>query len=74
MLLVSFVFTIINELLLLHMIFVRNEVWVTFPRQEQAISYQKEHSNVFIFSYQDHVNGQRRFVVSSYKEFWRRFL
>nr|XP_017225176.1 PREDICTED: DNA-directed primase/polymerase protein-like [Daucus carota subsp. sativus] len=52
---------------------VRNEVWVTFPRQEQAISYQKEHSNVFIFSYQDHVNGQRRFVVSSYKEFWRRY-
>ncbi|WOH14322.1 hypothetical protein DCAR_0933841 [Daucus carota subsp. sativus] len=55
------------------MIFVRNELWVTFPRQEQAISYQKEHSNVFIFSYQDHVNGQRRFVVSSYKEFWRRY-
>ncbi|WOG92040.1 hypothetical protein DCAR_0311297 [Daucus carota subsp. sativus] len=52
---------------------VRNEVWVTFPRQEQAISYQKEHSNVFIFSYQDHVNGQRRFVISSYKEFWRRY-
>ncbi|WOG86485.1 hypothetical protein DCAR_0205694 [Daucus carota subsp. sativus] len=52
---------------------VRNELWVTFPRQEQAISYQKEHSNVFIFSYQDHVNGQRRFVVSSYKEFWRRY-
>ena len=56
------------------MIFVRNEVWATFSRQEQAISYQKEHSNVFIFSYQYHVNGQRRFVVSSYKEFWRGFL
>ncbi|XP_074381097.1 uncharacterized protein LOC141721856 isoform X2 [Apium graveolens] len=42
-------------------------------RQEDAMKYAKEHNNVHIFSYQDHVNGQRRFLVSSYKEFWRRY-
>lgn len=52
--------------------FIRKEVWTTFPRQEDAVKYVKEHNNVHIFSYQDHVNGQRRFLVSSYKEFWRR--
>lgn len=26
-----------------------------------------------IFSYQDHFNGQRRYLASTYKEFWKRF-
>ncbi|CAM8908337.1 unnamed protein product [Rhodiola kirilowii] len=49
------------------------EVWATFPRQDEAIKFTKEHQNVSIFSYQDHFSGQRRFLVSSYKEFWRRY-
>uniref|UniRef100_A0A7N1A273 DNA-directed primase/polymerase protein n=1 Tax=Kalanchoe fedtschenkoi TaxID=63787 RepID=A0A7N1A273_KALFE len=49
------------------------EVWATFPRQEEAINFSKEHQNIRIFSYQDHFSGQRRFLVSSYKEFWRRY-
>ncbi|CAM8906010.1 unnamed protein product [Rhodiola kirilowii] len=43
------------------------------PRQDEAIKFTKEHQNVSIFSYQDHFSGQRRFLVSSYKEFWRRY-
>lgn len=35
--------------------------------------FAKGHANVRIFSYQDHYNGQRRFLVSTYKEFWQRF-
>ncbi|KAM7499710.1 hypothetical protein LguiA_024124 [Lonicera macranthoides] len=49
------------------------EVWATFPRQEEAMKYAKEHTDVHIFSYQDHVHGTRRFLVSTYKEFWRRY-
>ncbi|EEF49044.1 conserved hypothetical protein [Ricinus communis] len=51
----------------------RKEVWATFPRQNEALNFAKEHMNVHVFSYQDHHNGQRRFLVSSYGEFWRRY-
>ncbi|KAK9292255.1 hypothetical protein L1049_020219 [Liquidambar formosana] len=51
----------------------RREVWATFPRQDEAMKFVKEHTNVHVFSYQDHLNGQRRFLVSTYKEFWRRY-
>ncbi|XP_022865174.1 DNA-directed primase/polymerase protein [Olea europaea var. sylvestris] len=51
----------------------REEFWATFPRQDEAIKYAKERSNARVFSYQDHMNGQRRFLVSTYKEFWRRY-
>ncbi|GAV76314.1 Herpes_UL52 domain-containing protein [Cephalotus follicularis] len=51
----------------------RKEVWATFPRQDEALKVAKGHANVHVFSYQDHVNGQRRFLVSTYKEFWRRY-
>ncbi|XP_057988737.1 uncharacterized protein LOC110637438 isoform X2 [Hevea brasiliensis] len=51
----------------------RTEVWATFPRQNEAMNFAKEHGNVCVFSYQDHHNGQRRFLVSTYKEFWRRY-
>ncbi|GAV81937.1 hypothetical protein CFOL_v3_25390, partial [Cephalotus follicularis] len=51
----------------------RKEVWATFPRQDEAVKVAKGHANVHVFSYQDHVNGQRRFLVSTYKEFWRRY-
>ncbi|KAL7254166.1 hypothetical protein ACSBR1_008546 [Camellia fascicularis] len=51
----------------------REQVWATFPRQDEAIEYAKEHAHVYVFSYQDHMNGQRRFLVSTYEEFWRRY-
>ncbi|XP_047971083.1 DNA-directed primase/polymerase protein isoform X3 [Salvia hispanica] len=51
----------------------REDVWTTFPRQDDAMKFAKQHGNVRLFSYQDHMNGQRRFLVSSYKEFWRRY-
>ncbi|XP_012090174.1 DNA-directed primase/polymerase protein isoform X2 [Jatropha curcas] len=51
----------------------RKEVWATFPRQNEALNFAKEHANVHVFSYQDHHNGQRRFLVSTYKEFWSRY-
>ncbi|KAJ6752628.1 DNA-DIRECTED PRIMASE / polymerase PROTEIN [Salix koriyanagi] len=37
------------------------------------MNFAKEHADVRIFSYQDHHNGQRRFLVSTYTEFWRRY-
>ncbi|XP_038880469.1 DNA-directed primase/polymerase protein isoform X2 [Benincasa hispida] len=49
------------------------QVWSTFPRQEEAINFARAHTDVHIFSYQDHFNGQRRFLVSSYSEFWHRY-
>ncbi|PHT43369.1 hypothetical protein CQW23_17394 [Capsicum baccatum] len=52
---------------------VRKDVWVTFPRQDEAMKYAKEQTNARVFSYQDHMSGQRRFLVSTYKEFWRRY-
>ncbi|MQL80514.1 hypothetical protein Taro_012973, partial [Colocasia esculenta] len=51
----------------------REKVWATFPRQEEAIRFAKVDSQVHLFSYQDHLNGQRRFLVCTYEEFWRRY-
>ncbi|XAR53611.1 hypothetical protein NMG60_11022230 [Bertholletia excelsa] len=51
----------------------REKVWTTFPRQDEAMRYAKEHADVHVFSYQDHMNGQRRFLVSTYNEFWQRY-
>ncbi|KFK26881.1 hypothetical protein AALP_AA8G305600 [Arabis alpina] len=51
----------------------RKGVWATFPRQEEAIKFEKRHDNVRIFSYQDHFSGQRRFLVSTYEELWKRY-
>ncbi|KAL5746421.1 hypothetical protein ACOSP7_027567 [Xanthoceras sorbifolium] len=51
----------------------RKKVWATFPRQDEAIKFAKGHSHVHIFSYQDHFNGQRRFLVATYTEFWQRY-
>ncbi|OVA02115.1 DNA primase [Macleaya cordata] len=51
----------------------RKQVWATFPKQDQAIAFAKSHSHVHLFSYQDRLNGQRRFLVSTYEEFWRRY-
>ncbi|CAN4095207.1 unnamed protein product [Withania somnifera] len=56
--------------MVLHM---EQEIWATFPRQDEAMKYAKEQTDARVFSYQDHVNGQRRFLVSTYKEFWRRY-
>ncbi|CAI9092308.1 OLC1v1027508C1 [Oldenlandia corymbosa var. corymbosa] len=52
----------------------REEIWVTFPRQDEAMKYLKSHANGRVFCYQDHVTGQRRFLVSTYKEFWQRYM
>ncbi|KAG6715462.1 hypothetical protein I3842_05G254500 [Carya illinoinensis] len=51
----------------------RKEIWATFPRQDEAIKFAKGHEHVHVFSYQDHFNGQRRFLVSTYKYFWQRY-
>lgn len=51
----------------------RDVVWATFPRQEEAIRFSKAHAHTTVFSYQDHLSGQRRFLVSTYNEFWRRY-
>ncbi|XP_015694625.1 DNA-directed primase/polymerase protein [Oryza brachyantha] len=48
-------------------------VWATFPRQEEAIRFCKAHEYTNVFSYQDHLSGQRRFLVSTYDEFWKRY-
>uniref|UniRef100_A0A0E0I0C5 DNA-directed primase/polymerase protein n=1 Tax=Oryza nivara TaxID=4536 RepID=A0A0E0I0C5_ORYNI len=48
-------------------------VWATFPRQEEAIRFCKAHAYTNVFSYQDHLSGQRRFLVSMYDEFWKRY-
>ncbi|KAF7013944.1 unnamed protein product [Triticum aestivum] len=51
----------------------RDVVWATFPRQDEAIRFSKEHAHTKVFSYQDHLSGQRRFLVSTHDEFWRRY-
>ncbi|XP_071712039.1 uncharacterized protein [Rutidosis leptorrhynchoides] len=51
----------------------REDVWATFPRQDEAMKFAKDKGDMRIFSYQDHTSGQRRFLVSTYKEFWRRY-
>ncbi|KAI9112899.1 hypothetical protein K1719_016013 [Acacia pycnantha] len=51
----------------------REEIWVTFPRQDEAMKFAKEQDHIRIFSYQDHFSGQRRFLASTYTEFWRRY-
>ncbi|KAE9592559.1 hypothetical protein Lalb_Chr19g0130571 [Lupinus albus] len=51
----------------------RKEVWVTFPRQDDAMKFAKGNDDVHVFSYQDHFNGQRRFLASTYTEFWQRY-
>ncbi|KAG2280748.1 hypothetical protein Bca52824_051968 [Brassica carinata] len=51
----------------------RKQVWATFPRQDEAVKFVKRHENARVFSYQDHFSGQRRFLVSTYEEFWNRY-
>ncbi|MED6122374.1 hypothetical protein PIB30_039121 [Stylosanthes scabra] len=51
----------------------RKQVWATFPRQDEAMKFAKGQEGVHVFSYQDHFNGQRRFLVSTYTEFWQRY-
>ncbi|KAK9088088.1 hypothetical protein Syun_030482 [Stephania yunnanensis] len=50
-------------------------VWETFPRQDRAIDFitKHPHPHARLFSYQDHINAQRRFLVSTYNEFWTRY-
>ncbi|XP_020095480.1 DNA-directed primase/polymerase protein isoform X3 [Ananas comosus] len=52
---------------------IRERVWATFPRQEEAMRFSKAHAQSKVFSYQDYLTGQRRFLVSTYDEFWGRY-
>lgn len=63
---------VILGLILVYFYGYREELWTTFPRQEEAIRFLKAHAQAKLFSYQDHLSGQRRFLVSTYSEFWRR--
>ncbi|KAL6611294.1 hypothetical protein ACP70R_039222 [Stipagrostis hirtigluma subsp. patula] len=51
----------------------RDVVWTTFPRQEEAVRFSKAHAHTNVFSYQDHLSGTRRFLVTTYDEFWIRY-
>ncbi|KAL2613796.1 hypothetical protein R1flu_025488 [Riccia fluitans] len=53
----------------------RAAIWATFPKQEQAIQFAESNldSGVAVFQYQDHMNGQRRFLATTYTEFWQRY-
>nr|CAD1818892.1 unnamed protein product [Ananas comosus var. bracteatus] len=52
---------------------IRERIWATFPRQEEAMRFSKAHAQSKVFSYQDYLTGQRRFLVSTYDEFWGRY-
>lgn len=49
------------------------EVWFTFSKQNEAIKFAKGQEDVHLFCYQDHLNGYRRFLVTTYTEFWQRY-
>ncbi|KAK3238400.1 hypothetical protein CYMTET_51584 [Cymbomonas tetramitiformis] len=55
-----------------------DRLWRTFPRQEFAFraadSQGAELEHVAYFSYEEVGTGRRRFLISSYTEFWRRYL
>nr|GMC68456.1 DNA-directed primase/polymerase protein isoform X2 [Ipomoea batatas] len=51
----------------------REKIWATFPKQVEAMKYAKQCINARVFSYQDHINGYRRFLVSTYEDFWKRY-
>ncbi|KAH7403973.1 hypothetical protein KP509_15G003100 [Ceratopteris richardii] len=53
----------------------RNSVWATFAKQDQAMQFVQSHGSkeIALFVYQDHLTGQRRFLATTYKEFWSRY-
>ncbi|XP_008651088.1 uncharacterized protein [Zea mays] len=51
----------------------RDVVWATFPRQDEAIRFSKAYAHTNVFCYQEHMSGTRRFLVSTYDEFWKRY-
>lgn len=53
----------------------REAIWATFPRQDQAVQFADSHGgqDLAVFQYQDHLTGQRRFLTTTYNEFWRRY-
>eukprot|EP00250_Pteridium_aquilinum_P003703 c14008_g1_i2 orf=149-2014(+) len=55
--------------------FSRNTIWATFGKQDQAMQFMQSHRSkeIALFVYQDHVTGQRRFLATTYKEFWCRY-
>ncbi|KAI5062827.1 hypothetical protein GOP47_0021374 [Adiantum capillus-veneris] len=53
----------------------RNAIWATFGKQDQAMQFVQSHGSkdLALFVYQDHFSGQRRFLATTYKEFWCRY-
>lgn len=68
----TFFFFVVSKYFLLF----RNATWATFAKQDQAIQYlQSDKSKeLALFVYQDRVTEQRRFLATTYKEFWCRFV
>ena len=59
-------------------LFAPHRIWETFATQSQALDYQKHckksiESRIFVVSEELSTDGKRRFVVSSFEEFWRRY-
>jgi hypothetical protein len=57
----------------------RAEPWKIFPRQEFAFQWADSQAgvvpkNLAYFSFEDSKSGTRKFLISSYEEFWRRYL
>eukprot|EP00249_Psilotum_nudum_P013456 c24342_g1_i1 orf=428-2221(+) len=52
-----------------------SRVWATFPRQDEAFQFVDSHGTkeISVFAYQDHITGQRRYLATSYAEFWHRY-
>eukprot|EP00240_Pyramimonas_obovata_P001887 CAMPEP_0118942450 /NCGR_PEP_ID=MMETSP1169-20130426/36159_1 /TAXON_ID=36882 /ORGANISM="Pyramimonas obovata, Strain CCMP722" /LENGTH=456 /DNA_ID=CAMNT_0006887467 /DNA_START=21 /DNA_END=1388 /DNA_ORIENTATION=- len=56
----------------------RASLWKVFPRQEFAFQWADSQAGIecnrlAYFSFEDHTSGTRKFLISSYEEFWRRY-
>ncbi|MCO5586812.1 hypothetical protein L7F22_040755 [Adiantum nelumboides] len=53
-------------------LFAGRNIWATFGKQDQAMQFVQSHGSkeLALFVYQDHFSGQRRFLATTYKEFW----
>ncbi|XP_020393299.1 uncharacterized protein [Zea mays] len=51
----------------------RDVIWATFPRQDEEIRFSKAYTHTNVFCYQERMSGTRRFLVSTYDEFWKRY-
>ncbi|GBG82877.1 hypothetical protein CBR_g36403 [Chara braunii] len=55
------------------------KMWQIFPRQDMAFQFCDAHQQeagggkLSVFVFEEHFMGQRRFLVTTYEEFWRRY-